>query len=119
MKNSNNPEKGQKDSAPNATKNFVTGLGALNTNPLVINAVAERQLAKKNNLYLTFNVYDILKQNNFIQQTVNTQGVTNTLSNSLSRYFMVGLRATFQKCGGRPQRNGQDLKRKGDGSFIY
>lgn len=102
-----------------ASKNFVTGLGALNTNPLVINAGAERQLAKKNNLYLTFNVYDILKQNNFIQQTVTTQGVTNTLSNSLSRYFMVGLRATFQKWGGKPQRNGQDLKRKGDGSFIY
>jgi len=102
-----------------ASKNFVTGLGALNTNPLVINAGAERQITKKNNLYLTFNVYDILKQNNFVQQTVTTQGVTNTLSNSLSRYFMVGLRATFQKWGGRPKRNGQELKRKGDGSFIY
>ncbi|MGY3213158.1 TonB-dependent receptor [Mucilaginibacter sp. HD30] len=102
-----------------ASKNFVTGLGSLNTNPLVINAGAERQLTKKNNLYLTFNVYDILKQNNFIQQNVTAQGVTNTLSNSLSRYFMVGLRATFQKWGGRPKRNGQDLKRKGDGSFIY
>lgn len=102
-----------------ASKNFVTGLGALNTNPLVINAGAERQITKKNNLYLTFNVYDILKQNNFVQQNVTTQGVTNTLSNTLSRYFMVGLRATFQKWGGRPKRNGQELKRKGDGSFIY
>nr|WP_294792949.1 outer membrane beta-barrel protein [uncultured Mucilaginibacter sp.] len=103
----------------NASKNFVTGLSNFNTNPLVINAGAERQITKKNNLYLTFNVYDILKQNNFIQQSVTAQGVTNTLSNSLSRYFMVGLRATFQKWGGRPKRNGQDLKRKGDGSFIY
>jgi hypothetical protein len=101
------------------SKNFVTGLGSYNTNPLVINAGAERQLTKKNNLYLTFNVYDILKQNNFVQQTVTTAGKTNMLSNSLSRYFMVGLRATFQKWGGRPKRNGQDLKRKGDGSFIY
>jgi hypothetical protein len=102
-----------------ASKNFVTGLGALNTNPLIINTGTERQITKKNNLYLTFNVYDILKQNNFVQQNVTTQGVTNTLSNTLSRYFMVGLRATFQKWGGRPKRNGQELKRKGDGSFIY
>lgn len=102
-----------------ASKNFVTGLGNLNTNPLVINAGVERQLAKKNNLYLTFDVYDILKQNNFVLQTITPQGVTNTLSNTLSRYFMVGLRATFQKWGGRPKRNGEELKRKGDGSFIY
>ncbi|MFD0748786.1 TonB-dependent receptor [Mucilaginibacter calamicampi] len=102
-----------------ASKNFVTGLGALNTNPLVINAGAERQLFKKNNVYLSFNVYDILKQNNFIQQNVSTNGVTNTLSNALSRYFMVSLRANFQKWGGRPKRGGEELKRKGDGSFIY
>ena len=102
-----------------ASKNYVTGLGSLNTNPLVINAGAERQITKKNNLYLTLNVYDILKQNNFVQQTVTPQGVTNTLSNTLSRYFMVGLRATFQKWGGRPKRNGKELNRKGDGSFIY
>lgn len=103
----------------NASKNFVTGLGDLNTNPLVIGAGVERQLTKKNGLYLTFDVYDILKQNNFVQQTITTQGVTNTLSNTLSRYFMIGLRANFQKWGGRPERNGKELKRKGDGSFIY
>jgi hypothetical protein len=101
------------------SKNFVTGLGALNSNPLVINAGLERQLNKKNNFWLTFNVYDILKQNNFVTQTITPQGVTNTLSNALSRYFMVGLRATFQKWGGRPTRNGKELNRKGDGSFIY
>jgi len=103
----------------NASKNFVTGLGDLNRNPLIIGAGVERQLTKKNGVWLTFDVFDILKQNNFIQQTVTPQSVTNTLSNTLSRYFMVGLRATFQKWGGRPKRNGQDLKRKGDGSFIY
>ncbi|WP_460693287.1 TonB-dependent receptor, partial [Mucilaginibacter puniceus] len=88
------------------SKNYVTGLGSLNSNPLVINAGVERQLHKNNNFWLTFNVYDILKQNNFVSQTITPQGVTNTLSNVLSRYFMVGLRATFQKWGGRPQRNG-------------
>lgn len=101
------------------SKNFVTGLGSLNSNPLVIDAGIERQLTKKNNLFLTFNVYDILKQNNFVTQTITPQSTTNTLSNALSRYFMVGLRATFQKWGGRPKRNGKELNRKGDGSFIY
>lgn len=103
----------------NASKNFVTGLGTLNRNPLILGAGVERQLTKKNRLFITFNVFDILKQNNFVQQTVTPQGVTNTLSNSLSRYFMLGLRASFQKWGGKPQRNGKELKRKGDGSFIY
>lgn len=102
-----------------ASKNYVTGLGSLNSNPLVLNAGVERQLSKKNSLFLTFNVYDILKQNNFVQQTITPQSVTNTLSNALSRYFMVGIRATFQKWSGRPQRNGKELNRKGDGSFIY
>ncbi len=102
-----------------ASKNYVKGVGQLSRNPLVINAGVERQLTKKNNLYLTFNVYDIFKQNNFIQQTVTPNGITNTLSNALSRYFMVGLRANFQKWGGKPERNGEVLKRKGDGSFIY
>ncbi|GAB2985282.1 TonB-dependent receptor [Mucilaginibacter puniceus] len=101
------------------SKNFVKGLGPLNTNPLIINAGIEKQLSKKNALFLTFNVYDILKQNNFVQQSVTPTRVTNTLSNTLSRYFMIGLRAQFQHWGGRPKRNGKDLQRKGDGSFIY
>lgn len=101
-----------------ASKSFVTGLESLNRNPLVINTGLEKQLAKKNNLYLTFNVFDLLHQNNFIQQVVTPQGVTNTLSNTLSRYFMIGFRASFQKIGGKPQRNGQDMKRTGDGGFI-
>jgi hypothetical protein len=101
------------------SKNFVKGLGSLNTNPLIINAGIEKELSRKNNLYITFNVYDILKQNNFVQQTVTPTSVTNTLSNTLSRYFMVGLRANFQHWGGRPTRDGKELKRKGDGSFIY
>jgi hypothetical protein len=101
------------------SKNFVKGLGSLNTNPLIINAGIEKQLSKKNSLFLTFNVFDVLKQNNFVQQNITPQGFTNTLSNTLSRYFMIGLRANFQHWGGRPKRNGKDLNRKGDGSFIY
>jgi len=64
-------------------------------------------------------MYDLLHQNNFTQQTVTSTGYTNTLSNSLSRYFLVGLRLNLQKWSGKPSRHGHELKRRGDGSFIY
>ncbi|MDB5031666.1 outer membrane beta-barrel protein [Mucilaginibacter sp.] len=102
-----------------ATKKFITGISGANTNPLILNAGFEKEFFAKRNLVLTFNVYDLLHQNNYIQQTVTSTGVTNTLSNSLSRYFMVGLRLNLQKWSGTPTRNGQQMMRRGDGSFIY
>ncbi|RKR83487.1 carboxypeptidase-like protein [Mucilaginibacter gracilis] len=103
----------------NASKSYVTGLGNLSTNPLVINAGFEKEFFKKKSLVLTLNTYDLLHQNNFIQQTLTTGGVTNTLSNSLSRYFLVGIRLRLQKWSGAPTRNGKKMNRRGDGSFIY
>lgn len=101
------------------SKSYVTGLGTYNTSPLIINAGFEKEFFAKRLLVLTFNVFDLLHQNNFVQQTVTSQAVTNTLSNALSRYFLFGLRLNLQKWSGRPQRNGQILQRRGDGSFIY
>ena len=103
-----------------ATKSYVNGIQNLNTNPLVINVGFEQEFFKKRNLVLTFNAFDLLHQNNFIQQTISVNGgYTNTLSNSLSRYFLVGLRLNLQKWSGSPKRNGKALQRRGDGSFIY
>ncbi|QJD96133.1 outer membrane beta-barrel protein [Mucilaginibacter robiniae] len=103
-----------------AAKSYVTGLGRLgNPSPLVINAGFEKEFFKRRNLVLTFNIYDLLHQNNFIQQSVTAQAVTNTLSNTLSRYYLVGLRLNLQKWSGRPSRNGRQLQRRGDGSFMY
>ncbi|WP_295654956.1 outer membrane beta-barrel protein [uncultured Mucilaginibacter sp.] len=102
-----------------ATKSYVTGLTGLSTNPLVINAGFEQEFLKKKNLVITFNIFDLLHQNNFIQQTVTPTGVTNTLSNSLSRYFLFGVRLNLQKWSGTPTRNGKQMQRRGDGSFIY
>jgi hypothetical protein len=103
-----------------ATKSFVSGFGNLgNPSPLVINGGFEKEFFKKKNLVLTFNMYDILHQNNFVQQTLTTNGFTNTLSNTLSRYFLVGLRLNLQKWSGSPTRNGKKMQRRGDGSFIY
>jgi hypothetical protein len=101
------------------SKNYVVGLQNFNTNPLVINAGIEKEFFKRKNLVFTFNVFDLLHQNNFIQQTITPQGVTNTLSSSLSRYFLVGLRLNLQKWSGTPKRGGRDMMRRGDGSFIY
>ncbi|SDD46166.1 CarboxypepD_reg-like domain-containing protein [Mucilaginibacter pineti] len=103
-----------------ASKNYVDGLTGITSNPFVINAGFEKEFFAKKNLVLTFNVYDILHQNNFIQQTLSPQGgYTNTLSSTLSRYFLVGLRLNLQKWSGSPKRNGKNMNRRGDGSFIY
>jgi hypothetical protein len=102
-----------------ASKNYVQGLQGFKTNPLVINAGFEKEFLKRRNLVITFNVFDLLHQNNFIQQTITPQGTTNTLSNTLSRYFLFGVRLNLQKWSGAPTRNGRKLLRRGDGSFIY
>jgi hypothetical protein len=103
----------------NAAKNYIVGLQNFNSNPLIINVGFERTFLERKNLVFTFNAYDILHQNNFIQQNVNAQGVTNTFSSTSSRYFLVGLHLILQKWSGKPERDGKALKRRGDGSFIY
>lgn len=102
-----------------ASKNFITGISGYNTNPLVLNAGFQKEFLQKKNLVITFDIFDLLHQNNFIQQVVTPQGVTNTMSNSLSRYFLVGVRLNLQKWSGVPKRNGRVMQRRGDGSFIY
>ncbi|MDB5157966.1 MAG: hypothetical protein JWR50_2673 [Mucilaginibacter sp.] len=101
-----------------ATKNLVAGVKN-STNPFVINMGFQKEFLEKRNLVFTFDVYDVLHQNDFIQQQVVNGGQISTLSNTNSRYFLVGLRLNLQKWGGRPQRNGKNMQRRGDGSFIY
>jgi hypothetical protein len=102
-----------------ASKDYINGLPGLSTNPLVINAGFEKEFLKKKNLVFTFNIYDLLHQNNFVQQSYTANSVTNTQSNALSRYFLFGVRLNLQKWSGAPQRNGKKMNRRGDGSFIY
>jgi len=101
-----------------ANKNFVSGVKG-STNPLVINMGFQKEFLEKRNLVFTFDVFDVLHQNNFILQQPLPGGQISTLSNTNSRYFLVGLRLNLQKWGGRPQRNGKNMQRRGDGSFIY
>lgn len=101
-----------------ANKNFVSGVKN-STNPFVINLGFQKEFLEKRNLVFTFDVYDVLHQNNFILQQPLPGGQISTVSNTNSRYFLVGLRLNLQKWGGRPQRNGKNMQRRGDGSFIY
>jgi len=100
------------------SKNYISGFSDYNLNPLVINAGFEKRLLRTHNLAITFDVFDLLHQNNFIQQSVTPQSTTYTLSNTNSRYFLFGLSLYLQKWGGTPMHKGQPMKRRGDGSFI-
>ena len=102
----------------NGSKNYISGFADYNLNPLVINAGFEKRLLRAHNLAITFDVFDLLHQNNFIQQSVTPQATTYTLSNTMSRYFLVGMKLNLQKWGGTPTHNGQAMKRRGDGSFY-
>lgn len=101
------------------TKSYVSGLSGLSTNPTVINAGFQKEFFQKKNFVVTFDAYDLLHQNNFVQQTITNTSITNTQSNALSRYFLIGFRLNLQRWSGTPTRNGKQMQRRGDGSFIY
>lgn len=101
------------------SKNFISGFTNYDKNPLVINAGVQKRFNVHNQSFaFTFDVFDILHQNNFIRQTITPQSTTYTLSNTMSRYFLLGLKLNLQHWGGSPKRDGQPMKRRGDGSFI-
>lgn len=104
------------------SKNFVSGIANNSSkNPFVANAFIEKQMFAKRNGILRISMFDIFNQNNFINRTFNSNntGYTDTRSNLLSRYFMVGFTLNLQKWTGRAQRDGRNLQRRGDGSFMY
>jgi len=102
-----------------ASKNFVTGIpNYISRNPLVINAYIEKEFFARRALTLNFQLFDLFKQNNFINQETTANSVTNTQTNALSRYFMLSLRANLQKWTGSAKRNGKPMRRRGDGSFM-
>ena len=104
----------------NLSKNYVSGIANnVSKNPFVANAFLEKQMFAKRNGILRVAFFDIFNQNNFINRTVSGQGYTDTRSNPLSRYFMVGFTLNLQKWSGRAQRDGRNLQRRGDGSFVY
>ncbi len=103
-----------------ASKNYLNGIAAnVTKNPLVINAYIEKEFFKRKNGQLRISAFDLLDQNNYVDRTYQGAGYTDTKTNALSRYFMVSFILNLQKWSGTPTRNGQQMMRRGDGSFIY
>jgi Outer membrane protein beta-barrel family/CarboxypepD_reg-like domain len=101
-----------------ASKNFVTGLDAnITSNPLVINAYLQKEFWKRR-ASITFQAFDLLKENNFINLNVTDLMKTETRTNALSRYFMLRANVRLQKWTGARGRNGKQIMRRGDGSFY-
>ena len=101
-----------------ASKNYVSGINAnVTNNPFVINSYLEKEFWKRRATF-TFQAFDVLNQNNFVNRNITDNGITDTKSNALSRYFMLRLGVRLQKWSGVKPRNGRQMIRKGDGSFI-
>jgi len=102
----------------NASKNFVTGIGSnITSNPFVINGYLQREFWRRR-VSLTVQAFDVLNQNNFVERNQTDIGFTDTKSNALSRYFMFRLNVNLQKWSGARSRNGREMMRRGDGSFM-
>ncbi len=100
-----------------ASKNYVSGINAnVTNNPLVINGYLQKELWKRR-ATLTFQAFDILNQNNFVNRNITDESITDTKTNALSRYFMLRFAVRLQKWTGVQSRNGRQMIRRGDGSF--
>ncbi|TKB97193.1 TonB-dependent receptor [Pedobacter cryotolerans] len=101
-----------------ASKNYVSGINAnITNNPFVINAYIEKEFYKRR-AKLTFQAFDLLNQNNFVNRNILDNGaIIDTRSNALSQYFMVRLTMRLQKWSGAKPRNGDQMMRRGDGGF--
>ena len=101
----------------NASKNYVSGLDAnITSNPLVIDAYLQKEFWKRR-ASVTFQAFDLLKQNNFVDLNVTDLVKTETRTNALSRYFMLRANVRLQKWTGAKGRGGKQIIRRGDGSF--
>jgi len=104
----------------NASKNFVHGINsAITNNPFIVNPYLEKEFTQRKTLRLRVQAFDIFDQNKYINRNITETSITDTRSNSLSRYVMCTLSANLQRFKGTPKRNGEVMKRKNDGSFIY
>lgn len=100
------------------SQGFVSGIdNNQNNKPLIINAMYKHKF-KKGNGELSFSVYDALKQNNFVVRNFSAEGFKEILTNTNSRYFMIGFVYNLQKWNSVKSKTGEPIKRKGDGSFL-
>lgn len=68
--------------------------------------------------FLAFLDSSSLPLKNHSRMTSDDGGYTDTKTNVLSRYFMLRVSIRLQKWTGVKGRNGMQLQRRGDGSFM-
>ncbi|WP_207420737.1 TonB-dependent receptor [Desertivirga brevis] len=101
-----------------ASKSYIKGLQTnANKNPFIINSSISKEFFNRRGT-VKIETYDLLNQNNFVLRRVNINSITDYRSNISSRYFMFGLTYRLQKWTPAPTKNGKELNRRGDGSFI-
>lgn len=100
------------------SKNYVSGINAnVTNNPFVINSYVQKEMWKRR-ATITLQAFDILNQNNFVNREITDNGITDTKTNALSRYFMLRVSMRLQKWTGARGRNNAQPQRRGDGSFM-
>jgi hypothetical protein len=96
-------------------KNYLSGIEAYMTrSPLVINAGFSKRMFSRKNAVVALKAYDVLKQNNFLSRKMIDNGITDSRTNSLTRYLMISFSWAPQKWTG--SKNTGRI-RNGDGSF--
>jgi hypothetical protein len=100
------------------SKNYISGIANNQTqNPLICNLQIRNQFLNKK-FSLGLSTYDIFNQNKFVIRNVNADGFTEVLTNPNSRYLMLNIKYNLQKWTSAKAKNGEQIKRKGDGSFF-
>jgi len=104
----------------NLNKNFVHGINSnISNDPFIMDMYIQKEFFKNKSARLRLQGFDLFNQNKFLNRSITETSITDTRSNSLSRYFMIHLNVNLQRFKGTPTRNGETLKRRNDGSFIY
>ena len=93
---------------------FGTGV---NTNPFIINAAVEKQFFKSKRLSLKLSAMDMLNENTSINRSVSAIAITDTRTNRLGRYFMLGGTFRFNKFTGKAPAQQQRVIMGGPGGM--
>jgi hypothetical protein len=83
----------------NSSKRINSGYSIAANNPLLINAGIEKTIFKKRTGMLTFAVNDLLNQGNGLNRTFSDNAVTESRTDGVTRFFLLGFSMRLQDFG--------------------
>jgi hypothetical protein len=92
-----------------------TAIESTNRNPFLIDFFISKRIFQTKNAVIGIGGYDLLKQNNLIKTVVGGNSITDIVTDTKSRYFVISFSFSPQKW--MPGKNAKN-PRKGDGSFT-